>query len=69
VSVKANFVEQVENRMLDVGVTKSALAEYMNTSRSQIDRILDEDNESITLNSMFEVCHALGLKLIIEIGE
>lgn len=44
-------------------MTKSELARRLETSRSQLDRILDPDNESITLNTLMKAAALLGKRL------
>jgi antitoxin HicB len=39
----------------------------MNTSRSQLDRILDPDNDRIRLDTLTAAAHVLGLNLRIEL--
>ncbi len=52
--------------MEEQNITKSALAQKLKTSRSQIDRILDPENSSITLEVLERVAHAVGKNLHIE---
>ena len=42
------------------GVTKNEMAKRMHTSRSQLDRILDPDNDKVQLDTVFKAAHALG---------
>lgn len=42
---------------------KADLAARMDTSRAQLNRLLDPDNESVTLRTMFRAGKALGLEL------
>ena len=44
-------------------MTKTELARRSNTSRSQLDRILDPSNESITLNTLMKAAALLGKRL------
>ncbi len=44
-------------------MTKAELARRLETSRSQVDRILDPDNESITLNTLVKAAALLGRRL------
>lgn len=46
-------------------VTKSEFAKRMKTSRAQLDRLLDEDNISVTLQTMSRAAAALGQELSI----
>ena len=44
-------------------MTKTELARRLDTSRSQLDRILDPSNESITLNTLMKAAALLGKRL------
>lgn len=57
---------QIEDIMAASNLTKSEIAAKMNTSRSQLDRILDPDNTSITLDSLDRLARAVGKQLKIE---
>ena len=46
-------------------ITKSSLAQKLKTSRSQLDRILDPENSSITLEVLEHVAHAVGKTYIL----
>ena len=48
-------------------LSKAAMAERMKTSRSQLDRLLDPDNESVTLHTMKKAAEAVGLKLELQL--
>lgn len=49
--------------MREERLTKSMLARRMQTSRAQLDRVLDPDNESVTLGTLARAAHAVGRKL------
>jgi DNA-binding Xre family transcriptional regulator len=69
VSVKAQkrlLALQLADIMENAQVTKTALAEKMHTSRSQIDRLLDPDNTTITLESLDRLARAVNKQLRIE---
>ncbi len=69
VSVKAHkrlLVLQIDDIMKDSNVTKTALAQKMQTSRSQLDRLLDPDNTSITLESLERLARVVDKQLRIE---
>ncbi len=57
---------QLADIMKDSQVTKTALARRMQTSRSQIDRLLDPDNTAITLETLERLARAVGKQLRIE---
>lgn len=48
-------------------VTKAALARRMNTSRAQLDRLLDPENQSVTLKTLARAAEILGMKVQIEL--
>jgi DNA-binding Xre family transcriptional regulator len=57
---------QISDMIAETTLTKSEIAARMNTSRSQLDRLLDPDNTSITLDSLDRLARALGKQLKIE---
>jgi antitoxin HicB len=70
--VTARAIKRVLARQLDAvmkheGVTKSELAKRMQTSRAQLDRLLDPDNESVTLGTLTRAAHAVGRQLRLEL--
>lgn len=44
-------------------LTKTALARLMGTSRSSLDRLLDPDNDSVTLQTMQKAARVMGQRL------
>lgn len=70
--VTARAIKRVIARQLDVqmrrnGLTKSAMARLMRTSRAQLDRLLDPENESVTLGTLARAAHAVGRTLRMEL--
>ena len=59
---------QLADIMKEKSITKSNLAKKLETSRSQLDRILDSENTSITIEVLERVAHAVGKKLQIGFG-
>ena len=57
---------QIADIMEEANLTKTEVAAKMNTSRSQLDRLLDPDNTSITLDSLSRLARAVGRQLRIE---
>jgi antitoxin HicB len=49
-------------------ITKTQLAERLQTSRSQLDRLLDPDNTAVTLDSLERLAHAVGRQLKVELA-
>jgi len=52
----AQFIEQQK-------LTKAAMAGRMNTSRSALDRLLDPDNDSVTLKTLQNAAEVIGAHL------
>ncbi len=57
---------QIEDIMQAANLSKTRLAEKMNTDVTQLDRLLDPDNTSITLESLYRLARAVGKRLRIE---
>lgn len=57
------FAEAMRRR----GVTKAALARQMKTSRAQLDRLLDSENQAVTLKTVARAANILGMKVQIEL--
>jgi DNA-binding Xre family transcriptional regulator len=69
VSAKAHkrlLALQLSDIMQEKHITKTSLAGKLKTSRSQLDRILDPENSSVTIEVLERVAHAVGKKLHIE---
>jgi len=49
--------------------TKQAMAKQLHTSRSQLDRLLDPQNVSVTLDTIARAARALGKRLIIRVAD
>jgi transcriptional regulator with XRE-family HTH domain len=63
VAKKRAMALQLEAALKATKITKAELAHRMGTSRAQVDRLLDPENESVTLKSLFRVGSELGLEL------
>jgi antitoxin HicB len=66
-AIKRVIARQLGVLMQDQGLTKSILAKRMQTSRAQLDRLLDPDNESVTLGTLTRAAHAVGRQLRMEL--
>ena len=49
--------------------TKRAMAKELRTSRSQLDRLLDPRNVSVTLDTITRAARALGKRVVIRIAD
>jgi antitoxin HicB len=61
------IARQLDALMQDQGLSKSSLAKRMKTSRAQLDRLLDPDNESVTLGTLTRAAQAVGRNLRMEL--
>jgi antitoxin HicB len=66
-AIKRVIARQLDALMREQGLTKSALAKRMDTSRAQLDRLLDPDNESVTLATLTRAAQAVGRQLRMEL--
>ncbi len=67
VAIKRLFACQVARMMEENGISKVEMARRMKTSRSSLNRLLDPENRSITLQTMENAALAMGARLKIEI--
>lgn len=66
-AIKRVLAWQLEEAMKHEKLSKNQMAKAMHTSRSQLDRILDPENESIQLDTMIKAARVLGKQLRIEL--
>ena len=66
-ALKEIIADQIAGAMKDKGMTKTAMAEQMGTSRRQLDRLLDPGNLSVTLSTLRRAAHAVGRTLSVEL--
>ena len=62
-AIKRVIAFQVDQFMKEQHLTKSEMAERMNTSRASLDRLLNPENGSVTLQTLERAAHALGKRL------
>jgi len=66
-ALKRVLAWQVEQEMHRQKITKSAMANRMNTSRSQLDRLLDPENTGVSLETLYRAATAIGRDLDIKL--
>jgi antitoxin HicB len=66
-AIKRVIARQLDAQMRQNGLTKSTMARIMRTSRAQLDRLLDPENESVTLGTLARAAHAVGRTLRMEL--
>ncbi len=68
-AMKRVLAWQIAQAMKKQRVTKSAMAKRMRTSRAALDRLLDESNTSVTLQTMGRAAAVLGKELSITLKD
>jgi antitoxin HicB len=69
VAIKRVLAWQLEQAMQEQQKTKQAMAKQLRTSRSQLDRLLDPQNVSVTLDTITRAAKALGKRVIIRVAD
>jgi len=66
-AVKRVLAWQLEQAMAKKQMSKNQMAKAMQTSRSQLDRILDPDNDHIQLDTVIKAARVLGREVRIDL--
>ena len=66
-AIKRVLARQLAELMRREEISKTELATRMETSRAQLDRLLDPENESVTLGTLARAAQAVGRHLRIEL--
>ena len=66
-AVKRVLAWQIAKAMEKDNISKNQMAKAMSTSRSQLDRILDPNNDRIQLDTVIKAARVLGRELRIEL--
>ena len=69
VAIKRVLAWQLEQAMRKQQKTKQAMAKQLHTSRSQLDRLLDPSNVSVTLDTITRAARALGKRVTIRVAD
>ncbi len=69
VAIKRVLAWQLEQAMKKQHKTKQAMARALHTSRSQLDRLLDPENVSVSLETITRAAKALGKRVVIRITD
>lgn len=67
IAIKRVIAYQLEQEMKAQNITKTKMAQMMQTSRTVVNRLLSPDNSSLTLNTIESATRVLGKKLSISI--
>ena len=66
-AIKEIIADQIKVAMNKQGLSKTAMAARMHTSRRQLDRLLDPNNPSVTLATLRRAATAVGRTLRVEL--
>ncbi len=67
IAIKEVVAWQIEQAMEKDNVTKMEMAKRMRTSRAALNRLLDPNNDAVTLQTLSRAAHAIGRELRIEL--
>lgn len=62
-AIKFEIARELERAMEERHISKAEMARRLKTSRTGIERLLDPENTSITLNTMAKVARLLGRRI------
>ena len=67
IAIKRILAWKIEKAMKKQRLTKAEMARRMETSRSQLDRLLDPDSNSVTLETLTRAARAIGRQVKLEL--
>lgn len=66
-AIKRVVARQIEVAMHEKGLTKVEMARQMRTSRAALDRLLDPENDAVTLSTLQKAATAVGRQVRLEL--
>ncbi len=69
IAIKRVIAWQLQQEIESKHMTKTDVAKAMGTSRAAVDRLLDPNNTSVTLNTLSKAARILGKKIAIDLVE
>ncbi len=67
IAIKRVLAWQIQKAMKQKHLKKAEMAKRMETSRSQLERLLDPTNDSLTLSTLARAGHVLGREIRVEL--
>lgn len=67
-AIKRVIAWQLQEAMKSQGITKTAMARRMHTSRSMLDRLLDDTDTGLTIDTLSRAAQALGYRVTVELA-
>ncbi len=68
-ALKRVLAWQIENFLEVNHISKTVFANRLHTSRSQLDRLLDPENTTLSLKTLVSTAHAMGKHVEIKISD
>jgi len=66
-AIKRVLARQIEHAMSEKRLSRAEVARRMHTSRAALDRLLDAQNGSVTLNTLYKAAAAVGRQVRLEL--
>jgi antitoxin HicB len=66
-AIKSVIAREIAGEMKKQRITKARMAELMRTSRAQVDRLLDPENGTATLETLIRAARIVGRELRMEL--
>ena len=66
-AIKRVLARQIESAMKEKKLSKSEMSRRMQTSRAALDRLLDPENDGVTLGTLRKAALAVGREIRIEL--
>jgi antitoxin HicB len=65
--IKRVLARQISEDMMKQKLTKAEMARRMRTSRAALNRLLDPENDAVTLGTLFKAATAVGRQISLEL--
>ena len=66
-AIKEVIAWQIQQAMEKKGISKARMAQLMQTSRAQVDRLLDPSSGNVTIETLARAAHIIGRRLRFEL--
>ncbi|MBW4509254.1 MAG: helix-turn-helix domain-containing protein [Scytonematopsis contorta HA4267-MV1] len=67
IAIKRVIAWQIQQEMITKKLSKTEMAQKMKTSRSSLERLLDPDNSSVTLDTIGRAASVIGKRVRLEL--
>lgn len=67
--IKRSFIEIIKKYMKEENIIKTDFCKKLGITRAMLNRILDENNSSLTINTIVKISEIIGVKPILYFEE